>query len=468
MLFIFKQIYFNSNICILYKIEEKISNSISFFFQEVLISSQGEECSSSDDEFQKVFTLQEKVNILNCFNSIQNTKKVANKFNTHFKIVSEIIDNSSQITKDYHDLPKNMQTVEVEYLKRMSGFQIKTDLKLEDKVLIVEAFKESRSMKQISKKSGLPYSQIKEVLQDGESIIMEYNRLPSNQRIKPTINLVLTKLDPLKEKHFQSLTLAEKIEILEEHNKFDDMKSVCSKYHISESTMQNIIKLKDELQYLHYKMPNEFHYRTRMPTSDFKIAIDTTVLEWIKRCVKRGIIVKDELIKHTGNELRYIIPYSEFRSSNRWIERFKKKYHVTNMIIEKPIKVASKLTVYGSSLVLKDIIFDLYKYTSDCITDRVFKSICEHNKWSKDSECENKPNKRQHFVSSDTNEYDEEIDEDDSIDNDESIFETYEEATVYLKPLKTFAYAKQSTAGISILKQIEGILQGGLIGDSYK
>ncbi|KAL5290018.1 TIGD2.2 family protein [Megaselia abdita] len=439
--------------------------------QEILISSQEEE-DSSNGEFQTNFTLNEKINILNEFNNIQDTKKVASKFNTHFKIVSEIIDNSTQITKDYHDLPINMQTIKVNYdydsgepLNKKLCIQMKMDLKLEDKVLIVEAFKESRSMKQISKKSGLPYSQIKEVLQDGESIIMQYNRLPSHQRKTPTINLVLTKLDPSKEKHFQSLTLAEKIEILKEYNKFENIKSVCSKYHISESTMQNIIKLKDELQYLHYKMPNEFHYRTRMPTSEFKIAIDTTVLEWIKRCVKRGITVKDELIKHTGNELRYIVPYSEFRSSNRWIERFKKKYHVTNMITEKPVKVASKLTVYGSSLVLKDIIFDLYKYTSDCVTDRVFKSICEHNKWSEGREYENKQNNQEQFLLSNTNKMYEEIDEDDSFDNDDIIFETYEEAITYLKPLKTFANAKQSTAGISILKQIESILQSSVICD---
>lgn len=320
---------FNSLIYFIYSNLRRFLNY--HIFQEVLISSQGEEETSSDDEFQKVFTLQEKVKMLNDFNRTRNTKQVASKFNTHFKIVSEIIDNSSQITKDYHDLPINMQTVRVEYdyescetSNKKLPIQIKADLKLEDKVLIVEAFKESRSMKQISKKSGLPYSQIKEVLQDGESIIMEYNRLPLNRRKEPTINLVLTKLDPTKEKHFQSLTLAEKIEILKEYNRIENIKSVCSKFSISESTMQNIIKLKDELLYLHYKMPNEFHYRTRMPTSDFKIAIDTTVLEWIKRCVKRGIIVKDELIKHTGNELRYIVPYSEFRSSNRWIERFKK------------------------------------------------------------------------------------------------------------------------------------------------
>lgn len=138
------------------------------------------------------------------------------------------------------------------------------------------------------------------------------------------------------------------------------------------------------------------------------------------------------------------------------------------MIIEKPIKVASKLTVYGSSLVLKDIIFDLYKYTSDCITERVFKSICEHNKWSQEKESENNLIKREHFASSETNEYIEELDEDDSIDYDDNIFETYEEATMYLKPLQVFAHAKQSTAGISILKQIETILQSSLSCNSYK
>lgn len=325
--------------------------------------------------------------------------------------------------------------------------------------MIVEAFKESKSMKQISMKSGLPYSQIKDILQDGESIITAYNKLPINQRKKPTINLVLTEIDSQKEKHFQSLTLHEKIEILEEYNKFENIKSVCLHYNISESTMHNIIKLKDELQYLHCKIPNEFHYRTRMPTSDFKIAIDTIVLEWIKRSVKRGLHVKDELIKHTGNELRHVVPYPEFRSSNRWIERFKKKYHVTNMISDAPLKVASKLTVYGSSLVLKEIIFDLYKYTSDCITQRVFKSICEKNNWSWDMECQNRKAVKELFDLSDTKYHPEDIYDDDSIENDEIVFENYEDVTIYLKPLQEFAHAKQSTAGISLLRQIEDALQ---------
>lgn len=323
---------------------------------------------------------------------------------------------------------------------------IDLEIDIHQKVSIVEAFQKNISMEEISKQCGLPYSTIKEILHDSENVLCEYNKLTINSNEESASNLIKSEKSPKSPlKCFQNLTLSEKVNIINEYNKSELANEICKKYKISLPTLKNIVNLQDELCYLQTKMPTEFHFRTRMPTSDYKVAIDSTTIEWIKRCIKRGISVNDELLKNIGNDLRDIVPFSEFRSSNRWIERLKKKYQIDNMITESPRKVAPKLHTCGESLVLKDIIIELYKTTTNIITDRVFQSICKHNKWECDVELESQKSS--------------------SGLNHGKLINSYKEAILFLRPLKLFSQIKQCTAANAFLKQIEDSLQNSLLED---
>lgn len=143
----------------------------------------------------------------------------------------------------------------------------------------------------------------------------------------------------------KSLTLEQKIKIIDEINSGASNADICRKYSLSTSTVSTIWKSKDKIKGTLNSNISKLK-RIRKPVNR---EVDQALLQWFKQKRTQNVPISGPILQEKAEEFSKILsPSNETSScSKSWIDRFKKRYHISSSKIHgEGASVSAETTKY--------------------------------------------------------------------------------------------------------------------------
>lgn len=122
------------------------------------------------------------------------------------------------------------------------------------------------------------------------------------------------------------LTLKQKIDLIEENKINKNQTSLASKFKCSRSTVQNILKRKAELVDAYDNHAPGDRKRTKICKFD---DVDTKVWQWFMSARSANLAISGPLIQEKAITVANELGLTDFKASNGWLEKFRKRHNVT-------------------------------------------------------------------------------------------------------------------------------------------
>ncbi|GBN41822.1 Tigger transposable element-derived protein 4 [Araneus ventricosus] len=119
------------------------------------------------------------------------------------------------------------------------------------------------------------------------------------------------------------LTIKEKNLILHEVDKGVRKKDIASKFGIRPNTLSTIMKNRDRIQ--NYDSSNSFSKRLKTCVYE---DVDEAVLKWIHTMRDKNIPISGPSITEKVFQFAMVLGYDEFRGSNGWPEKSKRRHGI--------------------------------------------------------------------------------------------------------------------------------------------
>ena len=119
---------------------------------------------------------------------------------------------------------------------------------------------------------------------------------------------------------YASLSYATKQTIVKyvDENPSVKKKDVAKKFNIPATTLSTFLKKKDLI------LSEASKNIKRKKKGEFP-ELDECVLKWLKECRSKHVPISGEVLKEKGAKFAKILGNDEFRCSNGWLDRFKKR-----------------------------------------------------------------------------------------------------------------------------------------------
>ncbi|OMJ66138.1 hypothetical protein SteCoe_37129 [Stentor coeruleus] len=136
-----------------------------------------------------------------------------------------------------------------------------------------------------------------------------------------------------KTRHRTSLTLNDKIAILNDLENNMTNKEIEIKYNICSATVYGIIRSKSQLLARLQDSKSEKKYNNplinNLQTSlNTKYDINFLVLEFYKECMNRNITISGSLLQQQARFFAKCVGIEDFKGSNGWLDRFQSRYNI--------------------------------------------------------------------------------------------------------------------------------------------
>lgn len=124
------------------------------------------------------------------------------------------------------------------------------------------------------------------------------------------------------------LTLKEKMQIVEVFNSDKlTVRALAKRFQIGKTQAGEIIKKKEELTAKWHAGGNENQIRSFLKSEGLNI--DKTCYEWFRKARNKSIPVSGPLIKAKAKEIAEHLGYKDFRASDGWLEKFRKRHNIS-------------------------------------------------------------------------------------------------------------------------------------------
>lgn len=133
-----------------------------------------------------------------------------------------------------------------------------------------------------------------------------------------------------KRKH-KTISMLEKVELLQKLESGTSVRSLCELYGISSSTVYDLKKQKEQIfSYFADNIGQRSLEKRKSLRRGKSMELDTTLLQWFKQCRSEGVSVSGEMmmmrakVLHRELNLDYNCEYSQ-----GWLQRFKDRYGIS-------------------------------------------------------------------------------------------------------------------------------------------
>ena len=125
------------------------------------------------------------------------------------------------------------------------------------------------------------------------------------------------------------LSFKQKAEICEISSKpgFDKDK-ICEKFNISKSSINRILQNKSEILKITDQKSNSNAARQKTIRKPKNFELEMKLCEWIRIRQEKGYPISGEDIRARGIHLANVLKVDDFKPSNGWIDRFKKRFDI--------------------------------------------------------------------------------------------------------------------------------------------
>jgi len=141
----------------------------------------------------------------------------------------------------------------------------------------------------------------------------------------------LSKPSQSKKRKHMSLSLNDKLCVIEKLEKGASVSSICAQYGIAKQTVSDIRKKKDDIRnfVLKFNVEKETSVvkRMRLPLDQ---SLDDAVYKWICQLRSSGLAVRGVEIQAAADRLAKQLNINNFKASSGWLFRFKRRHNLTN------------------------------------------------------------------------------------------------------------------------------------------
>jgi len=141
----------------------------------------------------------------------------------------------------------------------------------------------------------------------------------------------LSKSSQGKKRKHMSLSLNDKLCVIEKLEKGASVSSICAQYGIAKQTVSDLRKKKDDIRkfVLKFNVEKETSAvkRMRLPLDQ---SLDDAVYKWFCQLRSSGLAVRGVEIQAAAERLAKQLDVNNFKASSGWLFRFKRRHNITN------------------------------------------------------------------------------------------------------------------------------------------
>ncbi|XP_025207667.1 tigger transposable element-derived protein 7-like [Melanaphis sacchari] len=134
-----------------------------------------------------------------------------------------------------------------------------------------------------------------------------------------------------KKRKYMSLSLNDKLCVIEKLEKGTPVLSICAQYGIAKQTVSDIRKKKDDIRkfVLKFNVEKETSVvkRMRLPLDQ---SLDDAVYKWFCKLLSSGLTVRGVEIQAEAYRLAKQLNINNFKASSGWLFRFRRRHNITN------------------------------------------------------------------------------------------------------------------------------------------
>ena len=130
------------------------------------------------------------------------------------------------------------------------------------------------------------------------------------------------------------LTLAEKVQLIDDSEKKTSYRVLADKYKISIGSVSNIIKRKAE--YMESFEQNDSSTKKRNLRSENSQRVDQLVYEWFVLQRSKNIPITGPLLQERARQIRQQLggpAVEDFKASNGWLEKFRSRHNIKHRVL---------------------------------------------------------------------------------------------------------------------------------------
>lgn len=171
---------------------------------------------------------------------------------------------------------------------------------------------------------------------------------------------------PSRKRKMNILSLNTKLEIIEEHEHGKSRAALMEKYGLKKTSIHNILKAKEKtrksVKMLECRHKGVELFRSKKLSME---GLDEAVFQWYKQQRAEGMPTKGLDIQQAAEKLATGLGYGNFKCSNGWLWRFRRRHGIVNKVVTREMQNANPKVVNRFTTGLKPVVEDKVLFQND-------------------------------------------------------------------------------------------------------